>query len=66
MQSLLTVIMTQLASLDENKTTGPDNISTWMLKGAAQALSILLALVSKELIKEDLPSCQKSQMYQYI
>nr|XP_045620860.1 uncharacterized protein LOC123772046 [Procambarus clarkii] len=65
-EKLLHIVVTaeevriQLASLDENKATGPDRIFPWMFKEAAHALSIPLALICNEsLTQEELPYCWK-------
>nr|XP_045596868.1 uncharacterized protein LOC123757343 [Procambarus clarkii] len=46
----------ELASLDDTKAVGSDNVSPSILKEAAQALSVSLAKIFK-LTKEQLPSC---------
>ncbi|XP_069171223.1 uncharacterized protein [Procambarus clarkii] len=51
-------VMVKLTILDETKAVGQDNVSPWILKEAAQALSVRLARIYNEsLMNGELPSC---------
>jgi hypothetical protein len=53
-------VMKQLTTLDATKAVGPDKVSPWILKEAAQALSVPLAMIFNEsLMSGELPSCWK-------
>ncbi|XP_069181729.1 uncharacterized protein [Procambarus clarkii] len=55
-------VMKQLTTPDATEAVGPDKVSPWILKEAAQALSVPLARIfNKSLMKRELPSCWKKE-----
>ncbi|XP_069161463.1 uncharacterized protein [Procambarus clarkii] len=53
-------VMKQLTTLDATKAIGPEKLSPWIQKEAAQALSVPLAMIFNEsLMSGELPSCWK-------